>query len=205
MRHYTRRISEALIAALLLLVALMGAAFGGPLEDGNAAYQRGDYATAEKLLRPLVDQGNAGAQDILATMYFVGQGVPQNRAEAIKLYRLAAEQGSAHAQDVLGFVYRDGVGVRGDYTEAAKWFRKAADRDNIDAQFNLGEMYELGNGVPQDYVLAYMWFSLVATHGNRPYAIQSKDRVAQQMTPEEIAEAQKLAREWTPKVEQKPD
>jgi uncharacterized protein len=154
-------------------------------------------------LRPLVDQGDAGAQDILAIMYFVGQGVPQNRAEAVRLYRLAAEQGNAHSQDALGFVYLDGIVVQRDVSEAAKWFRKAADQDNIDAQFNLGEMYELGNGVPQDYVLAYMWFSLVATHGTRPYALRGRDRVAQQMSPEQIAEAQKLAREWKPTVKQK--
>jgi uncharacterized protein len=203
MRHYTRRIPKALSATLLILAALAGPAGAGPIEDGNAAYQRGDYATAVKLLRPLVDQGNADAQDILAIMYFVGQGVPQNRAEAIRLYRLAAEQGNAHSQDALGFVYLDGIGVQRDYTEAAKWFRRAADQDNIDAQFNLGEMYELGNGVPQNYVLAYMWFTLVASRGSRPYAIRGRGRVAQQMTPDQIAQAEKLAREWKPTLEQK--
>ena len=202
MRHCRRRLPE-ILAASVILAALARAAAAGPAEDGNAAYQRGDYTTAVKLLRPLVEQGNADAQDILAIMYFVGQGVPQNRTEAIRLYRLAAEQGNAHAQDALGFVYLDGVGVKQDYNEAAKWFRKSANQDNIDAQFNLGGMYELGNGVPQDYALAYMWFTLVASHGTRPYAIRSRDRVAQQMSPEEIAEAQKLAREWKPTLEQK--
>ena len=152
-----------------------------------------------RLLRPLVDQGNAGAQDILGTMYFVGQGVPQDRAEAIKLYRLAAEQGNAHAQDSLGFAYLDGVEVQQDYAQAAKWYSKAADQGNIDAQFNLGTMYELGTGVPQDYVRAYMWFSLVAAPGERIYASESRDRIARHMTAQQIAEAQKLASEWKPK------
>lgn len=200
MRHYAQLL-RATLTASLILPAIAGGAVAGPLEDGNAAYQRGDYATALHLLRPLVDQGNADAQDILGVMYFVGQGVPQNRAEAIRLYRLAAEQGNAHAQDNLGFAYHDGVGVQQDYAEAAKWYGKAADQDNIDAQFNLGGLYELGTGVPQDYVLAYMWFELVASHGTRPYAARSRDRVAEQMTPEQIAEAQKLAREWKPKPE----
>jgi uncharacterized protein len=188
------------MAPILILAALTRAAIAGPLEDGNAAYQRGDYATAVRLLRPLVEQGDAGAQDILAVMYYVGQGVPQSRAEAIRLYRLAAEQGNAHAQDALGFAYQNGVGIERDVSEAAKWFRKSADQDNIDAQFNLGEMYELGTGLPQDYVRAYMWFALVASHGTRAYATRSIDRVAQQMSPEQIAEAQKLAREWKPKL-----
>jgi uncharacterized protein len=202
MRHSARQVLQMLTASLML-AALTGATEAGPVEDGNAAYQRGDYRTAVKLLQPLVDQGNADAQDILAIMYFVGQGVPQNRAEAIRLYRLAAEQGNAHSQDALGFVYLDGIGVQRDYGEAAKWFRKAADQDNIDAQFNLGEMYELGTGVPQDYVLAYMWFTLVASRGSRPYAIRARDRVVQQMTPDQIAQAEKLAREWKPTLEQK--
>jgi uncharacterized protein len=201
MRQHTRRLPNALTASLLVLATLTRAGLSGPVEDGNAAYQRGDYKTAVKLLQPLVDQGNAGAQDILAIMYFVGQGVPQNRAEAIRLYRLAAEQGNAHSQDVLGFAYRDGVEVQQDDAEAAKWFRKAADQDNIDAQYNIGEMYELGAGVPQDYVLAYMWFTLVASHGTRPYATRSRDRIAQQMTSDQIAQAEKLVREWKPKVE----
>jgi uncharacterized protein len=188
------------MAFLPLLAVLASAAAAGPVEDGNAAYQRGDYRTAVKLLQPLVDQGNADAQDILAVMYFVGQGVPQNRAEAIRLYRLAAEQGNAHSQDALGFVYLDGIVVRRDVNEAAKWFGKSAEQDNIDAQFNLGELYELGNGLPQDFVRAYMWFALVASHGARPYATRSMDRVAQQMSPEQIAEAQRLAREWKPKT-----
>ena len=202
MRHYARRISQMLTASLML-AALTAAANAGPLEDGNAAYQRGDYRTAVKLLQPLVDEGNADAQDILAIMYYVGQGVPQSRAEAIRLYRLAAEQGNAHAQDALGFAYQNGIGVQRDVSEAAKGFRKSADQDNIDAQFNLGEMYELGNGVPQDYVLAYMWFTLVASRGTRPYAMRGRDRVAQQMTPDQIARAEELAREWKPTLQQK--
>jgi uncharacterized protein len=202
MGHYARRVMEMLTASLML-ASLMGATDAGPLEDGNAAYQRGDYRTAVKLLQPLVDQGNADAQDILAIMYYVGQGVPQSRAEAIRLYRLAAEQGNAHAQDALGFAYQSGVGAQRDYSEAAKWFRKAAEQDSIDAQFNLGEMYELGNGVSQDYVLAYMWFTLVASHGTRPYATRARDRVAQQMTPDQIAQAERLAREWKPTLEKK--
>jgi TPR repeat protein len=204
MDYFGSRIPQA-VALISVLAALTPAASAGPVEDGNAAYQRGDYRTAVKLLQPLVDQGNAEAQDILAVMYYVGQGVPQSRTEAMKLYRLAAEQGNAHAQDALGFAYQNGVGVQRDVSEAAKWFRKSADQDNIDAQFNLGEMYELGNGVPQDYVLAYMWFALVASHGTRPYAMRSKDRVAQQMNPDQIAEAQKLAREWKPKSEPRRD
>jgi TPR repeat protein len=61
-------------------------------------------------------------------------------------------------------------------------------------------MYELGRGVPQDYVEAHKWFNLAAaistTESNRNTAVKGRDRVATRMTPDQIAEAQKLAREW---------
>jgi hypothetical protein len=58
-------------------------------------------------------------------------------------------------------------------------------------------MYANGQGVPQDYVAAHMWLNLAAAQGNAN-ASESRDIVANRMTPEQIAEAQRLAREWTP-------
>jgi TPR repeat protein len=76
------------------------------------------------------------------------------------------------------------------------WYRKAADQGVIDAQFNLGIMYVYGSGV-QDYVQAHMWWNLAAVSGDED-AIKNRDKVAKKMTPAQIAEAQKLAREWKP-------
>jgi hypothetical protein len=59
-------------------------------------------------------------------------------------------------------------------------------------------MYANGHGVPQDYVTAHMWFSLSAAQDDGD-AAKNRDVIAQRMTPAQIAEAQKLAREWTPK------
>jgi len=195
------KLLRATVTAFSVLVPIAGAAVAGPFDDAHAAYLRHDYVTALKILHPLVDQGSADAQDLLAVMNFVGEGVPQNRIEAIRLYRLAAEQGNAHAQDTLGFIYFGGIEVRQDYAEAAKWFRKAADQGNIDAQFHLGGMYEVGNGVPQDYVLAHMWFDLVASQSTGQYAIESRERVEKQMSLAQVAEAQRLARDWKPEPE----
>ncbi len=49
-------------------------------EDAKAAYDRGDYATALRLLRPLAELGNAAAQHYLGKMYADGMGVPQDDA-----------------------------------------------------------------------------------------------------------------------------
>ena len=105
--------------------------------------------------------------------------------------------GRCRAQFNLGLMYDNGQGVPQDYSEAVKWYRLAADQGDAYAQNNLGVMYAKGQGVPQDYVLAHMWFNLSAAQGNED-AVKNRDIVAGQMTPDQLAEAQRLAREWKP-------
>ncbi|MBW1801682.1 MAG: SEL1-like repeat protein [Deltaproteobacteria bacterium] len=91
-----------------------------------------------------------------------------------------------------------------DYRKALGEFRPLAEQGNADAQYMLGHMYAAGKGVLQDYVLAHKWFNLAAALGNAK-AATARDKIAQVMTTGQIAEAQKLAREWTPKqVAEKP-
>jgi len=78
-----------------MLVAMAGTAFAGPAEDAAAAYQRGDFATAYRLIHPLADEGNADAQTRLGTMYFEGKGVGQDFAQGLKWFGKAADQGDA--------------------------------------------------------------------------------------------------------------
>ena len=119
-------------------------------------------------------------------------------ATAARIWRPLAEQGNSRAQNNLGLMYDEGQGVLQDDTEAVKWYRVAAEQGNASAQLNLGLMYAEGQGVPQDYVQAHMWASLAAANGNDTAAMVI-DITAAQMTPGQIAEAQKLAREWKPK------
>jgi TPR repeat protein len=75
----------------------------------------------------------------------------------------------------------------------------------VNAQFNLGVMYENGEGVPQDYVKAHMWLNLAASRAEdqaiRDIAFKGRDLIAARMTPDQIAEAQRMASEWAPKRE----
>ena len=75
------------LAAFLLVLSLTAPMAAGPFEDAMVAYERGDYATALRLYRPLADQGGARAQVNLGFMYDQGRGVAQNNAEALKWYR----------------------------------------------------------------------------------------------------------------------
>ena len=95
-------------------------------------------------------------------------------------------------------MYALGQGVTQDYAEAVKWFRRAADQGLAQAQTKLGAMYSMGDGVTQDYVIAHMWFNIAAASGNAN-AEKGRDMAAKQMTRAQIAEAQKMAREWVAK------
>ena len=152
------------LLALAASVVMTGAALAGPFEDGAAAYDRNDYATAARIWRPLAEQGNALSQMYLGVMYERGRGVALDQAEAARWYRLAADQGLPAAQYALGGMYADGIGV------------------------------------PVDYVQAHLWLSLAAsrleTSGVRDHAVRNRDRIVRHMTPAQIAEAQRLAREW---------
>jgi TPR repeat protein len=189
-----------LFAGGVLALALFGAAMAGPLEDGQAAVRNGDYATAMQYFRVLADQGNAVAQNNLGFMYDQGLGVPQNYAQAVVWYRKAADQGDAAAQNNLGRMYDGGHGVPQDYAQAVVWLRKAAEQGNALGQVNLGTMYDHGHGVPQDYAQAHMWYNLAASSAEddaaRNEAAKVRDLVATKMTPAQIAEAQRMAREW---------
>ena len=68
------RTLQAAFAAWLIAAVLAGIAVAGPFEDADSAYKRADYATAMRLLRPLADQGHAGAQYNLGVMYGNGRG-----------------------------------------------------------------------------------------------------------------------------------
>ena len=183
------------LAAAILVLSFAVPVVAGPLEDSRAAYERGDFATAERLFRPLAEHGNAIAQYNLGVMYYKGEGVPQSYPDAVFWYRHAAWQGDASAQLSLGLMYYNGQGTLQSYAEALTWFRKAADQGSAQAQINLGAIYANGQGVPQDYIHAHMWLSLAAAK-SETRAVELRDIVAAKMTAAQIAEAQKLAREW---------
>jgi uncharacterized protein len=180
-----------------VLFGFVGLAYAG-FNEANDAYDKGDFARAYKEFQVLAEQGNAEAQCLLGTLYAKGHGVPKDYAEALKWYRTAAEHGPAKAQYYLGVMFDTGEGVPQDYGEAIKWYRKAAEQGLAVAQSDLGAMYGLGKGVPKDYVQALMWFNVAAAQGYSE-AQQGIDLVAEKMTPSQISEAKRLAREWKPK------
>lgn len=183
----------SIVACLFGLASHAGA---GPLDDGMRAYERKNFAKAFPLLLPQAEQGNAKAQYAVGRMYEDGYGVARDYTQAAKWYRMSAEQGNPQAQHALSVMYAVGWGVTADAKESATWARKAAIQGYYYAENDLGSKYANGRGVPKDNVLAYMWFDLGASTAPSSVAgviAKSRDEVAKNMTPEQIARAKELA------------
>ena len=117
-----------------------------------------------------------------------------------KKLKKSAEQGIAESQYNLGNMYYHGQGVTQDYKQAVYWWQKSAEQGYVGAQLNLGLMYAYGLGVIEDYVTARMWFNI---SGNPREASEEIDKLSKRMTPQQIEEAQRMAREWVEKFEKK--
>ncbi len=128
------------IFSVALFLAVVSVAAADNFDAGIAAYERGDYAIALQVFRPLAEEGDAEAQYNLGVMYNRGEGIPQDFTKAVALYRKVAVQGHVGAQSNLGKMYAEG-----------KWFRKAAEQGKVFAQNNSGQLYIKGESVPQNF------------------------------------------------------
>jgi TonB family protein len=146
------------------------------------------------------ENGNDTLQYELAKAYQEGRWIPKSKEEALKWYRRAADQGNINAQSDLGKAYQEGRIFEKNEGEALFWHRKAAEQGNLDSQFAVGSMYLKGQGTPPDYIQAYMWLDLCSVGSvDKPNkeAAEIRDSLAEKMTSEQIAEARRLANEWT--------
>ena len=163
-----------------------------------------DEVEAVKWFRKAAEQNDTMAQYNLGICYDKGYGVEKDEAGAVKWWRKAAEQNYAEAQFNLGNCYHKSEGVPKDDVEAMKWWRKAAEQNLAEAQYNLGLCYYDGEGVPKDYVEAYKWFLLAAAQGDES-AKKNMTISENRLTREQIAEGQRLARNFKPRKTPKSD
>jgi len=194
----TARVTTQLYA-VIVMIALSSNAFADDFLQKVAVRERADHETAVSRYQQAARNGSARAQTTLSARYYKGEGgVSRDYEKAVYWSRKAAEQGHADAQTMLGIMYGQGKGVPQDQKQAADWFRKAAEQGHATAQYSLGIQYFMGEGVPKDCVQAWMWSSLAASQ-----SIDSARTVLnaceKRMTPEQIAEAQRLSREWKPR------
>ncbi|MEW5995122.1 MAG: tetratricopeptide repeat protein [Candidatus Zixiibacteriota bacterium] len=109
------------------LVLPMGPnAKAGPTDEAWQAHAKGDYARAWTLSIPPALDGEAGAQHLIGTMLFEGQGTEQDRCLATLWFDKAARRGHVDAQYRLGMAYAWGYGVSRNDHDASVWLTAAA-------------------------------------------------------------------------------
>ena len=165
--------------------------------DGFNAESKGDFTTALKDYRVAAMAGNVYAEGNLANMLATGRGTTKDPAEAMRWYQKAAAQNYPDAQFGIGSLYENGEGVKQDFGQAAKWYRTAADQGYAPAESALATLYAAGTGVQPDRVQAYMWYTLAS--GQDQTAKRRRDTLASRMKPEEVAQAEKMAKDFKPK------
>jgi TPR repeat protein len=205
------------LAAAALSLAITAAPAAAGVDEGLQAARNGDLIGAAKAFIepvregldaavqtavPKIERSVATVEALVGDVYYYGHGVQRDYVEAARLYRRAAAKGNGMAQSNLGDIYFYGRGAPQDFAEAVKWWTRAAENNIAIAQLNLSVMYANGDGIRQDYVKAHMFANLAAAHlpagEDRETAVKNRDIVSKLMTPEQIAEAQRLAREWRP-------
>lgn len=155
----------------------------------------------ERIGGAVIQLGQASMRGYAPSQYVLGRltlTLHEDTDRAIDLYARSAEQGYPEAQVALAWMYVEGNGVPQDYERAVALLQGAANQGYGPGQRTLGSMQADGvGGLDSDLVKAHMWFNLAAAQGT-PAAAELREEVASDMTRSQIAEAQRLAREWEP-------
>jgi TPR repeat protein len=181
-------------------------------ESGDAAaqyylgtmYQHGhgvarDPRTAAGWYERAARQGHAEAAFALGFLLYYGAGagaraIVATPEAAAPWLEIAAERGNPSAQHLLGTLYRTGQGEIADRSTAMRWTLQAADGGVIAAQYDAGLFFAAQSGV-HNAMAAFTWFDLAARSGY-PGAALNRTKVAERLTPAEIAEARARADAW---------
>ena len=153
---------------------------------------RGDYKGAAQWYKQAADMGIPTAAFNLGTLYYNGQGFPQDYAAARHWFELSAKRNDPYAQFYLGLLYGNGKGVDADPAMEMAWYSKAAHQGLAAAQFNLAVMYHNGESVAQDDVQAYAWM-LLAQRGGMD-ASEALPVIKSGLSDEDVQKAEALSR-----------
>jgi Sel1 repeat len=154
----------AIVAAMLAAGAAHSQSIE-TLDDGQRAFDAGNYADAGRIWQTLAGQGNASAMWRLGMMYDLGRGVAQDQTIAFRDYLIAAQAGLPEAEFNVAVMYDSGVGVPKNADLAALWYARAASRGFPRAEYNLGQLYAAGEGVPRNPEMARAWYRAAAGAG----------------------------------------
>ena len=188
-------------------------------EDGVNAAFKGDFETALHEFTVAAEEGLDLAQYNLAILYFTGQGVEQDAAEAFRWTKAAALQGHVAAQFNLGSLYYAGDGVEADTDKAVEMFEGAARAGHANAALILANMYadgeltsdeepslyaQLSNYIStlfsderasNDLVLAHVWANVAIANENSEADALLVD-LEGRMSAEQLSQARRQFAQW---------
>lgn len=168
---------RSLLLAIALTLSLTIPAFAQSFEDGQAAAQQGDPASAIAIWTPLAEAGNPDAQYWLAESYWGGWwGVPENPERRAYWHMRAAAQGHAPSFVQLGRMYDSGHHFAQDDAAAAEWYARAAEAGNADGQYALAHLYQEGRGVAQDLERAHALWETATLQGHEAARLELCER-----------------------------
>ncbi len=98
------------------------------MDNASAALKAKNYDLAKSIYEPLANQGNATAQNELASMYVLGQGVTQDYDKGYFWFQKAADQGDGRAIFNLGVLHENGWGRPKDEKQAFQFYLQAAEK-----------------------------------------------------------------------------
>jgi TPR repeat protein len=163
--------SKWLISALLIFsIAESTSVLGSPLDDALKALEAGNSPRAVETLVKLAQDGNSLAQFRLGSLYYHGEGIPEDETKAIYWWKKSAASGNVEAMYQIGHAYLFGSGVAKTVVdpdrEAAVWYFQAASAGHAEAAYTLGLLFLAGKGVIEDRTEAIRWFRLAASKGH---------------------------------------
>ena len=180
----------------------MATLFGTPafadVATGLADFRHGRFAEAYQAWIAAEQAGDARAARYLGVMYDTGEGVRQDRSQAVRWYRVAAGLGDPAAMFNVGVAYDSGTGIRRDPQEAARWYRRAAARHFGRADYDLALMYRSGDGVPRSTIEATRFFRAAAQDGISAANAHLPQTVSARMQPEPRDESHRLVTHVVP-------
>ena len=152
-------------AMFAVLAAGGTSARADPYRDGLAAWVKGDFVTAVRILTPLADNGDPAAQTVLGGAYVDGWGVEKDCAKGLELLSKAAQAGARHAEYLMGRLSATGTCVTKSDEDALFHYKSAAAKHDPDAEFEIGNFYMTGRGAPLDLIEAHRWLTLCVRDG----------------------------------------
>lgn len=189
-----------LLAAAFLTLSATTAQAG--YEEGEAAYQKKDWARAISELRPAAEAGDSRALFTLGKMYLDGNGVASDAAEAMSLYLRAAALGNTLAMVSIGSMYSEGLGLPKNPRLAAAWFTRGAELgDPLSALFAGLLLFKLS---PEKPAQAYQWLTFAAGAKNNQKVAEAaqaiRPAVGNRLSPTDKAAAEQAVQSWKPKT-----